>query len=67
MTVKDLIEDWIQMRSALQRQVQAIQKGELQTGGKELSHPKEAMVSQLKSLIEELNSLLKQYAGQDSS
>ena len=63
MAVKDLIEDWIQIRSTLQKQLQTIQKGEGGPSAQDLGSSTEATLSHLKRCIDELNSLLKEHAG----
>jgi hypothetical protein len=61
MPIKDLIEDWIQIRSTLQKQLQTIQRNEnaKETG---LGSTAEATVSHLKKCLDELNLLLKEHA-----
>jgi hypothetical protein len=64
-TVKDLIEDWIQMRSTLQSQLKALESGIITTGDVAIASTTEASKTHVKKCIEELNSLLKEYAGAD--
>ncbi len=59
-TIKDFIEEWIEMRSVLQKQLKAIESGqlhgELAEGGTEQTKVR------IKKLGEELNTLLKEHA-----
>jgi hypothetical protein len=64
-TVKDLIEDWIQMRATLQRQLKALESGIITTGDATIGSTTEASKTHVKKCIDELNSLLKAYAGAD--
>ena len=60
MTTNDLIEDWIQIRATLQRQVRMLESGE--------SHGSDATaatIAHLKTCISELNALLKEYSRVD--
>jgi hypothetical protein len=61
-TVKDLVEDWIEIRSMLQRQLEMLESGQMDMGT-HLSDitTKEAIV-RIKAWIGELNALLKEYA-----
>ena len=61
-TTTDLIEDWIQMRSTLQRQLKMLESGETHTGDKiPDSTPRDTAV-RVRRCIDELNSLLKEFA-----
>ena len=61
-TTTDLIEDWIQMRSTLQRQLKMLESGETYTGDKiPDSTPRDTAV-RVRRCIDELNSLLKEFA-----
>ena len=59
-TVSDLIEDWIQIRAVLQRQLKTLENGEAQAAISD--NRRNATVSRIRSCIDELNSLLKEYA-----
>jgi hypothetical protein len=58
--IHDLIEDWIQMRAALQRQLKLFESGELGTGPST-----DATIVRIRIWIDELNSLLKTYSSAD--
>lgn len=64
-TVTDLIEEWIEMRSKLQRQLKMLEAGEMHTGKKSLDSTTEATISHLNKCIGELNALLKEHARAD--
>ncbi len=53
-TIKDIIEEWIQIRSMLQKQLKALESGQLVIGS-----TTEATKIRLKRWIDELNALLK--------
>ena len=61
-TITDLIEDWIQMRSTLQRQLKMLESGEMHTGGKISDSTTRDTIVRVRHCIDELNSLLKEYA-----
>ncbi len=61
----DLIEDWIQMRSTLQRQLKMLESGEMRTGEK--ISDSTITINRVRRLIDELNSLLKEFAVADRS
>jgi hypothetical protein len=61
-TMNDLVEDWIQIRSTLQRQLKLLESGELRSGGATLDATTTSTIIRLKSWINELNALLKEYA-----
>jgi hypothetical protein len=65
-TVKDLVEDWIQIRAILQRQAQALERADPAANAKEGTAETEQLVEsavpRLKKCIAELNSLLKEHA-----
>jgi hypothetical protein len=59
--MSDLIEDWIQIRSTLQRQLKTLDSTESQ---RQLDIPdgmRETTVNQIKQWIADINSLLKEY------
>ena len=61
-TVKDLVEDWIEIRSIFQRQLEILESGQVHTGtGISDTTTKETIV-RIKTWIGELNALLKEYA-----
>jgi hypothetical protein len=60
--INDLIEDWIQIRSTLQRQIKALESEQVQT---EEHLPESLMketVIRLKGWVSELNKLLKEHS-----
>lgn len=61
-TATDLVEDWIGMRSTLQRQIKALEGGEHHTGVKDLDSTTSTTIARLKRFIGELNELLKDHA-----
>ena len=61
--LKDLIEDWIQMRSTLQKQAKMFKAGEIRSGGKLPDSSTESAIAHIENCIAELNSLLKKFAG----
>jgi hypothetical protein len=60
-TINDLVEDWIQIRSTLQRQVKMLESGQILTGTATLDSTTTDTVVRLKSWIDELNALLKRH------
>jgi hypothetical protein len=60
-TATDLIEDWIEMRSKLQRQFKVLEAGEMYKGDKISDSTTTATVVRLKKCVSELNELLKEY------
>jgi hypothetical protein len=60
-TATDLIEDWIEMRSKLQRQLKVLEAGEMYKGDKISGSTTTATVARLKKCVSELNELLKEY------
>lgn len=62
-TIKDLVEEWIEMRSKLQQQMKALEAGELRSGDAQLDSTTDATKVRVRKWIEELNALLKEYAG----
>jgi hypothetical protein len=61
-TTTDLIEDWIQMRSTLQRQLKMLESGEMHTGDRIPDSTARDTIVRVRRCIDELNSLLKEYA-----
>jgi hypothetical protein len=64
-TVHDFIEDWIEMRSKLQRQLKIFESGELSAGTAVFGSTMESTIIRIKKWIDELNALLKEYAHSD--
>jgi hypothetical protein len=60
-TINDLIEDWIQMRATLQRQLKALEAGQITTGDAIVGSTTEDTIIRVKKWINELNTLLKEY------
>ena len=59
--ITDLIEDWIQMRSTLQRQLKMLESSEY-AGDKISDSTIGDTIVRVRRCIDELNSLLKEYA-----
>lgn len=59
-TIKDLIEDWIVMRSTLVRQLEMLKSEQMHTGT-DLSDTTEATIIRVEVCIAELTSLLKEH------
>ncbi len=59
LTIKDLIKDWIEMRTTLKRQLEML---ESDAGTNVPNASTEATIVIVKSCINELNALLKEYA-----
>jgi Holliday junction resolvasome RuvABC endonuclease subunit len=57
--VKHLIEEWIEMRATLQRQLKLLESGEIRAGE---SSTAQATATRIKTLIDELNGLLKEFS-----
>jgi hypothetical protein len=60
--INDLVEDWIQIRSTLQRQLKMLQSGEAPAEADISDNAKKATIARIKGCIEEMNALLKDYA-----
>jgi hypothetical protein len=60
--ITDLIEDWIQMRSTLQRQLKMLESGEMFAGDQISDSTIRDTIVRVRRNIDELNSLLKEYA-----
>ncbi|MGO9723081.1 MAG: hypothetical protein ACLPOA_21465 [Methylocella sp.] len=63
--IHDFVEDWIEMRSKLQRQLKLLESGKIGTGADVIGSTTEATIIRLKKWIDELNDLLKEYAHAD--
>jgi hypothetical protein len=61
-TVKDLVEDWIEIRSMLQRQLGMLESGQVHTGTSISDTTTKETIVRIKTWIGELNALLKVYA-----
>jgi hypothetical protein len=64
-TVHDFVEDWIEMRSKLQRQLKMLESGDMTTGTTVIGSSTEATIIRIKKWIDELNALLKEYTRAD--
>jgi hypothetical protein len=62
-TVKDLIEDWIQMRVALQRHIRAVENRALRPE----AAVGDSTEARLRRCLQEINALLKEHATADCS
>ena len=60
--IKHLIEEWIQIRATLQRQVKMLESGEWHTGTHIPDRTTQETIARLKGWINELNSLLKEFS-----
>ena len=63
--IHDFVEDWIEMRSKLQRQLKLLESGKTDTGTNVIGSTTEATIIRLKKWIDELTDLLKEYAHAD--
>jgi hypothetical protein len=63
--IHDFVEDWIEMRSKLQRQLKLLESGKTDAGTNVIGSTTEATIIRLKKWIDELNDLLKEYAHAD--
>ena len=63
--IHDFVEDWIEMRSKLQRQLKLLESGNTDTGTNVIGSTTEATIIRLKKWIDELTDLLKEYAHAD--
>jgi hypothetical protein len=61
-TVKDLVEDWIEIRSMLQRQLEMLESGQVDTETRNSDTTTKETIVRIKTWIGELNALLKEYA-----
>jgi hypothetical protein len=62
MTINDLVEDWIQIRSTLQRQLKMLQSGDPPSESVISESERKATFARIKGCIDEMNALLKEYA-----
>ena len=60
--IKHLIEEWIEIRATLQRQLKTLESGERRTGVDISDSATRATIARIKQWIEELNSLLKAFS-----
>jgi len=60
--INDLVEEWIQIRSTLQRQLKMLQSGEASSESYISENEKTATITRIKACIEQMNALLKEYA-----
>jgi hypothetical protein len=61
-STNDLVEDWIQVRTILQRQLKQLEPGPAQAGNEAPDSRTKATAARVKTCIDELNALLKDYA-----
>jgi uncharacterized protein with von Willebrand factor type A (vWA) domain len=61
----EFIEDLIEMRSRLKKQLGLIEAGKMGTGGTVIGGATDAVKARLKTVIDELNDLLKKNASAD--
>ena len=59
--MSDLIEDWIQIRSTLQRQLKTLKSNEAQVPLDVPDEMREMTVNHIRQWIADINSLLKEY------
>ncbi len=62
LTTVNLVEDWIEMRVALQKQLKALEAGEMRTGAEDLDAKTSMIGARLKKIVAELTELLKEHA-----
>ncbi|WP_294541573.1 hypothetical protein [uncultured Rhodoblastus sp.] len=60
--IKHLIEEWIEMRGTLQRQLKMLESGEMRTGTDVSDSTTQATIARIKRWIDEMNSLLKEFS-----
>ena len=60
--IKHLIEEWIEMRATLQRQLKRLESREMCIGADVPDGTTRATIAQIKRWIDELNSLLKEFS-----
>jgi uncharacterized protein YerC len=63
--IHDLIEDWIQIRTMLQRQLKLLESDGTRSGAQVADAATEATIERIKRCLQDMNGLLKQYAGSD--
>jgi uncharacterized protein YicC (UPF0701 family) len=61
-TINDFIEEWIQIRTTLQKQITALESGKSSEGTNVVESTIEETIDRLKSWVSELNKLLKDYS-----
>jgi len=59
---QDLIEDWIEMRATLKRQLEMLKSGQMHTGTDLPNTTTKAAITRVEACIGELNALLKEYS-----
>lgn len=62
LTTIDLVEDWIEMRVTLQKQLKALEAGEVRIGADEPGSATGPIGARLKKILAELTELLKEHA-----
>jgi hypothetical protein len=60
--IKHLIEEWIEMRATLQRQLKMLESGEMRTGADIFDGATQTTIARIKGWINELNSVLKEFS-----
>jgi hypothetical protein len=60
--IKHLIEEWIEMRGTLQRQLKMLESGEMRLGTAISDGATPATIARIKRWIDELNALLKEFS-----
>jgi hypothetical protein len=60
--IKHLIEEWIEMRATLQRQLKMLESGEMRTGADISDGATQTTIARIKGWINELNSVLKEFS-----
>jgi hypothetical protein len=65
-TIHNLIEDWIAVRSTLQKQLKLLESGQVGKGTNDVMEAAtDATITRLKKFIDELNDLLREFAKSD--
>lgn len=62
LTTVDLVEDWIQMRTTLQKQLKALEANKGLSGVDELDAPNRMIITRVNKMVAELTELLKAHA-----
>lgn len=65
LAIKDLIEDWIEIRATLKHQLEMLESDEIRTGLKIPNATTQATLASIEICVREINSLLKEYARAD--
>jgi hypothetical protein len=60
--IKHLIEEWIEMRATLQRQLKMLESGEMHMEADIPDGTTQVTIARIKVWIDELNSLLKEFS-----